>query len=131
MNPENHLNDDDYWNVISDQEAQYQSSVMGDDDLFRLTRQTFKDLDDEINSNLDKEYGQGGTDDGWCDLFPETNVKNKKDGIEKLETLRSAMIGVLRDMKEHGFIGFNEYDDFIKSNKYLKSKIKKLNKGDK
>ena len=63
------------------------------------------------------------------DLFPETHVKNKKDGIEKLETLRSAMIGVLRDMKEHGFIEFNEYDDFIKSNKYLKSKIKKLNKG--
>lgn len=68
MNPENHLNDDYYWNVISDQEAQYQSSVMGDDDLFRLTRQTFKDLDDEINANLNKEYGQGGVDDGWCDL---------------------------------------------------------------
>ncbi|MBO8441994.1 MAG: hypothetical protein IAA89_06145 [Firmicutes bacterium] len=91
MNPENHLNDDDYWNVISDQEAQYQSSVMGDDDLFRLTRQTFKDLDDEINSNLDKEYGQGGTDDGWCDLSVKQMEQSLTDTTDK--TLKILMKG--------------------------------------
>lgn len=89
MRPENHLNDDYYWDVISDQEAQYESSVMGDDDLFRLTRQTFKDLDNEINANLDKEYGQGGTDDGWDSCTPqemEQSLTNTTDKTLKILT---------------------------------------------
>lgn len=87
----------------------------------------------ETNIKVDNWFNDVYSDDRKLlenDLFPETHVKDKKDGIKKLETLQSAMIGVLRDMKEHGFIEFEQYDDFIKSDKYLKSKIKKLQKGD-
>lgn len=87
----------------------------------------------ETNVKVDNWFNEVYSDDRKLlenDLLPETHVKDKKDGIEKLESLQSAMIGVVRDMKEHGLIEFNQYDDFIKSDKYVKTKIKKLNKGD-
>lgn len=87
----------------------------------------------ETNVKVDNWFNEVYSDDRKLlenDLLPETHVKDKKDGIEKLKALQSAMIGVVRDMKEHGYIGFTEYDNFIQSDKYLKSKIRKLTKGD-
>lgn len=87
----------------------------------------------ETNVTVDNWFNDVYSDDKKLlenDLLPETHVANKKNGIYKLELLKSAMIGVLRDMKEHGYIDFSQYDDFIKSDKYLNSKIRKLKKGD-